>query len=74
MASKKSGGAGKNGRDSCGKRLGVKRHGGQAVNFLGQYLAALEQAAPDDYLAETLAYLQTVKEIPTPDAVKMHGD
>ncbi|HPW17387.1 MAG TPA: 50S ribosomal protein L27 [Candidatus Aminicenantes bacterium] len=31
MASKKSGGAGKNGRDSCGKRLGVKRHGGQAV-------------------------------------------
>jgi large subunit ribosomal protein L27 len=32
MAHKKSGGAGKNGRDSSGKRLGVKRHGGQAVN------------------------------------------
>jgi large subunit ribosomal protein L27 len=31
MAHKKSGGAGKNGRDSSGKRLGVKRHGGQAV-------------------------------------------
>ncbi len=32
MAHKKSGGAGKNGRDSAGKRLGVKRHGGQRVN------------------------------------------
>jgi large subunit ribosomal protein L27 len=32
MAHKKAGGAGKNGRDSSGKRLGVKRHGGQAVN------------------------------------------
>ena len=32
MAHKKTGGAGKNGRDSAGKRLGVKRYGGQAVN------------------------------------------
>ncbi len=32
MAHKKAGGAGKNGRDSAGKRLGVKRHGGQRVN------------------------------------------
>jgi large subunit ribosomal protein L27 len=32
MAHKKAGGAGKNGRDSAGKRLGVKRHGGQHVN------------------------------------------
>jgi large subunit ribosomal protein L27 len=32
MAHKKAGGAGKNGRDSSGKRLGVKRHGGQQVN------------------------------------------
>lgn len=32
MAHKKAGGAGKNGRDSAGKRLGVKRHGGQMVN------------------------------------------
>jgi large subunit ribosomal protein L27 len=32
MAHKKAGGAGKNGRDSAGKRLGVKRHGGQEVN------------------------------------------
>jgi large subunit ribosomal protein L27 len=32
MAHKKAGGAGKNGRDSAGKRLGVKRHGGQLVN------------------------------------------
>jgi large subunit ribosomal protein L27 len=32
MAHKKAGGAGKNGRDSSGKRLGVKRHGGQHVN------------------------------------------
>lgn len=31
MAHKKAGGAGKNGRDSAGKRLGVKRHGGQQV-------------------------------------------
>ncbi len=32
MAHKKAGGAGKNGRDSAGKRLGVKRYGGQTVN------------------------------------------
>jgi large subunit ribosomal protein L27 len=32
MAHKKTGGAGKNGRDSSGKRLGVKRHGGQQVH------------------------------------------
>jgi len=32
MAHKKASGAGKNGRDSAGKRLGVKRHGGQQVN------------------------------------------
>ncbi len=31
MAHKKSGGSARNGRDSCGKRLGVKRHGGQWV-------------------------------------------
>ena len=31
MAHKKSGSAGRNGRDSCGKRLGVKRFGGEAV-------------------------------------------
>jgi large subunit ribosomal protein L27 len=32
MAHKKAGGAGKNGRDSNPKRLGVKRFGGQKVN------------------------------------------
>jgi large subunit ribosomal protein L27 len=32
MAHKKAGGAGKNGRDSAGKRLGVKRYGGEKVN------------------------------------------
>jgi len=31
MAHKKSGGSARNGRDSCGKRLGVKRYGGQHV-------------------------------------------
>ena len=31
MAHKKSGGSSTNGRDSCGKRLGVKRFGGQFV-------------------------------------------
>ena len=31
MAHKKSGGSGKNGRDSRAQRLGVKRYGGQAV-------------------------------------------
>jgi large subunit ribosomal protein L27 len=31
MAHKKSGGSSSNGRDSCGKRLGVKRFGGQKV-------------------------------------------
>ncbi len=32
MAHKKAGGAARNGRDSAGKRLGVKRYGGQRVN------------------------------------------
>jgi large subunit ribosomal protein L27 len=32
MAHKKAGGAARNGRDSAGKRLGVKRFGGQKVN------------------------------------------
>jgi large subunit ribosomal protein L27 len=31
MAHKKAGGSSRNGRDSAGKRLGVKRFGGQAV-------------------------------------------
>jgi large subunit ribosomal protein L27 len=32
MAHKKAGGSSRNGRDSDGQRLGVKRFGGQAVN------------------------------------------
>ena len=32
MAHKKGGGTSRNGRDSQGKRLGVKRYAGQAVN------------------------------------------
>jgi large subunit ribosomal protein L27 len=32
MATKKAGGSSRNGRDSAGRRLGVKRYGGQAVN------------------------------------------
>ena len=32
MAHKKSGGSSRNGRDSPGQRLGVKRYGGQHVN------------------------------------------
>jgi len=32
MAHKKSGGSGKNGRDSISKRLGVKIYGGQEIN------------------------------------------
>ena len=31
MAQKKAGGSSKNGRDSAGRRLGVKRYGGQMV-------------------------------------------
>ena len=31
MAHKKSGGSSRNGRDSAGKRLGVKKFGGEAV-------------------------------------------
>ena len=32
MATKKAGGSSRNGRDSAGRRLGVKRYGGQIVN------------------------------------------
>ena len=31
MATKKAGGSSKNGRDSAGRRLGIKKFGGQAV-------------------------------------------
>jgi len=31
MATKKAGGSSKNGRDSAGRRLGVKRYGGQFI-------------------------------------------
>jgi large subunit ribosomal protein L27 len=31
MAHKKAGGSARNGRDSCGKRLGVKEYGGETV-------------------------------------------
>jgi large subunit ribosomal protein L27 len=31
MAQKKAGGSSKNGRDSAGRRLGIKRYGGQEV-------------------------------------------
>jgi large subunit ribosomal protein L27 len=31
MATKKAGGSSKNGRDSAGRRLGVKRYGGETV-------------------------------------------
>jgi len=31
MAHKKAGGSSRNGRDSAGKRLGIKRHGGEFV-------------------------------------------
>ena len=32
MASKKAGGSSRNGRDSAGRRLGVKKYGGQIVD------------------------------------------
>jgi large subunit ribosomal protein L27 len=32
MATKKAGGSSRNGRDSAGKRLGVKRFGGEMIN------------------------------------------
>ena len=32
MATKKAGGSSRNGRDSAGRRLGVKRYGGQLVD------------------------------------------
>ena len=32
MAHKKAGGSSRNGRDSAGRRLGVKKYGGQTVN------------------------------------------
>ena len=32
MAHKKSGGSSRNGRDSAGRRLGVKKYGGEAVD------------------------------------------
>ena len=32
MATKKAGGSSRNGRDSAGRRLGIKKYGGQAVD------------------------------------------
>ncbi len=45
MATKKAGGSSRNGRDSAGRRLGVKKYGGQFVVlqkhclFIENYLA-----------------------------------
>ena len=33
MATKKAGGSSKNGRDSAGRRLGVKKYGGEHVSW-----------------------------------------
>ena len=40
MAHKKGGGSSRNGRDSAGKRLGVKRYGGSLVGEGGVAAAA----------------------------------
>jgi large subunit ribosomal protein L27 len=39
MAHKKAGGSSRNGRDSAGRRLGVKKYGGEAV-ISGNIIAA----------------------------------
>ena len=50
MAHKKAGGSSRNGRDSAGKRLGVKRFGGQTVlsgNILVRQRGTTMRAGPN---------------------------
>jgi len=62
MAHKKAGGSSRNGRDSAGRRLGVKRFGGQHV--LTNFVAGEHSLQVDTH---SLSYLQK------PADVSSHG-
>ena len=55
MATKKAGGSSRNGRDSAGKRLGVKRFGGEVViagNILVRQRGTKHKAGDNVYLGK----------------------
>ena len=50
MAHKKAGGSSRNGRDTAGRRLGIKKYGGEAVipgNIIVDYLGGAGQVTGD---------------------------
>ena len=63
MAHKKSGGSSRNGRDSAGQRLGVKKFGGEAV-LAGNIL--VRQRGTNSGRATTSAWARTTPCSPPP--------
>ena len=68
MATKKAGGSSKNGRDSKGRRLGVKRYGDQLqANSCGKLinykLLDLSQGKPKDKLDKSVAEVSINKSV-----------
>ena len=57
MAHKKAGGSSRNGRDSAGRRLGVKKYGGEAVSP-GNII--VRQRELGGFLERTLAWVKTI--------------
>ena len=58
MATKKAGGSSRNGRDSAGRRLGVKKYGGQFVNP-GNII--IRQRGKKFFLASTLKWVEIIQ-------------
>ncbi len=59
MATKKAGGSSKNGRDSAGRRLGVKKYGGEHV-IAGKAIA-FGEALTDDFMSYMIQVRQNAK-------------
>ena len=55
MATKKAGGSSRNGRDSAGRRLGVKRYGGQLSGYtIGNVVEAVSKGLSERDLRDII--------------------
>ena len=66
MAHKKAGGSSRNGRDSAGRRLGVKKFGDQAV--VSPATSSFVSAARNGMRARMSAWAKTIPSLPRPMA------
>ena len=67
MAHKKAGGSSRNGRDTAGRRLGIKRYGGERVLAGRRFAEHLEAVRDGDHLARDLSEDQLVVHDHDPD-------